>query len=52
VWSVVHGFAHLLLSGQLDAGGGPAGRAGLRQGLLAPLLEQQLRGLVGQIGGG
>lgn len=61
-WSVVHGFAHLALAGQFDqvaegplaveGGGGAAGGGGRRarevllRDVLAPLLEQHLRGLV------
>lgn len=52
LWSVVHGFAHLLLSGQLDAAAGPEGRSGLCRDLLTPLLGQQLRGLVSEVRGG
>lgn len=59
-WSVVHGFAHLALAGQFDhvaegamlaeghavAGGGRRAREALLREVLAPLLEQQLRGLL------
>lgn len=58
IWSVVHGFAHLALAGQFDhvtpgAPGAPddpgeaapcVGREALLRQVLAPLLEQQLRG--------
>jgi AcrR family transcriptional regulator len=47
IWSIVHGFAHLAIAGQLDRapppGVGPQ-ESGLRA-VLAGLLEQQLRGL-------
>lgn len=42
IWSVVHGFAHLALSGQFDALITPASRGALLGQTLAPLLEQQL----------
>lgn len=41
IWSVVHGFAHLALSGQLDRFA-PAGRESLLRTTLAPLLDQFL----------
>ncbi|HSW08606.1 TetR/AcrR family transcriptional regulator [Aquabacterium sp.] len=45
IWSVVHGFAHLALSGQFDAFTGAAGREALLAQTLGPLLEQQLLAL-------
>lgn len=59
-WSVVHGFAHLALAGQFDPRGQPpsptipAARRTLLTQVLAPMLEEQLRGLrvsAGRAGG-
>jgi AcrR family transcriptional regulator len=49
VWSVVHGFAHLALAGQLDHFAPKGGRTALLRETLAPMLEQQLAGLVAGI---
>ncbi len=51
VWSVVHGFAHLALAGQLDHFAPPGDRAALLRETLAPMLEQQLSGLAAVIEG-
>jgi AcrR family transcriptional regulator len=45
-WSVVHGFAHLALAGRFEALAPTGGREALLRQVLAPLLEQQLRGLL------
>ena len=45
VWSVVHGFAHLALAGQLDHFAAPGNRSALLRETLAPMLEQQVSGL-------
>lgn len=49
VWSVVHGFAHLQLARQLDDALQGAPREAVLRDTLAPLLEQQLRGLVADL---
>lgn len=41
-WSVVHGFAHLMLAGQFDADLPPGGRAALVRQTVAPMLRQHL----------
>lgn len=46
VWSVVHGFAHLALAGQLAAFNPNGDRETLLRETLAPMLEQQLTALV------
>ena len=46
VWSVVHGFAQLALSGQFDRFMPAGGRDALLRRSLAPLLEQHLAALV------
>ena len=46
IWSVVHGFAHLLIGGQLDQPAGAAGRQAFAAGMVGPMLQQQLDGLV------
>ncbi len=45
IWSVVHGFAHLASAGQLARFAPPGGREAMLRGVLAPLLDQQLRAL-------
>ncbi|WP_418320350.1 TetR/AcrR family transcriptional regulator [Piscinibacter sakaiensis] len=45
IWSVVHGFAQLALAGQLARFAPPGGREAMLRQVLAPMLEQQLRGL-------
>jgi hypothetical protein len=45
VWSTVHGVAHLLLAGQLDAVLPPGGRDAFLRRTLAPMLQRQLEGL-------
>jgi len=47
IWSVVHGFAHLLIGGQLDQpAGGAAGRHAFAAAMVGPMLQLQLDGLV------
>jgi AcrR family transcriptional regulator len=46
IWSVVHGFAHLLIGGQLDQPAGDAGRQGFAASMVGPMLQLQLDGLV------
>jgi len=45
-WSVVHGFAHLAIDGQLDRLAGADGRAAFMRRMLEPMLQQHLVGLV------
>ncbi|HEX2542633.1 MAG TPA: TetR/AcrR family transcriptional regulator [Caldimonas sp.] len=45
IWSVVHGFAHLTLAGQLAHVAPPGGRDAMLRGVLAPMLELQLNAL-------
>ena len=45
IWSVVHGFAHLALSGQFDAFTPPGGRQAMLRETLAPMLDAQLAAL-------
>jgi AcrR family transcriptional regulator len=45
LWSVVHGFAHLAIAGQLDHFAGEAGRDELVRRTLAPMLQQQVAAL-------
>ena len=45
IWSVVHGFAHLALSGQFDPMTPPGSRHALLRETLAAMLEQQLAAL-------
>jgi AcrR family transcriptional regulator len=44
-WSMVHGFAHLMLAGQFDAQLPAGGRAGLVREAVAPMLRQHLAAL-------
>ena len=46
IWSAVHGFAHLLIGGQLDQPARGAGRQAFAASMVAPMLQQQLDGLV------
>ncbi len=46
VWSVVHGFAHLVNAGQFDAFAPAAGREAFVHKVVAPMLQQQLQALV------
>ncbi|MFM9915191.1 MAG: TetR/AcrR family transcriptional regulator [Rhizobacter sp.] len=41
-WSMVHGFAHLMLAGQFDAQLPPGGRAALVREVVSPMLRQHL----------
>ena len=41
-WSMVHGFAHLMLAGQFDADLPHGGRAALARQAVAPMLRQHL----------
>lgn len=50
IWSVVHGFAHLLIGGQLDQPARGAGRQAFAAAMVAPMLQQQLDGLVHVVG--
>jgi AcrR family transcriptional regulator len=50
IWSAVHGFAHLLIGGQLDQPAGDAGRQAFAASMVAPMLQQQLDGLVHAVG--
>lgn len=45
IWSVVHGFAQLALAGKFDHVAPVGGREAMLQQVLAPMLEQQLKGL-------
>lgn len=45
IWSTVHGFAHLVLSGQFDDVLPPGGREALLRHTLAPMLQRQLESL-------
>ena len=45
IWSVVHGFAHLLLAGELDHTIGKGGREACVDGHVGPMLQLQLEGL-------
>jgi AcrR family transcriptional regulator len=45
IWSVVHGFAHLALAGQLAHVAPAGGREAMLRGVLAPMLELQLQAL-------
>lgn len=45
IWSVVHGFAQLALSGQIGRMGPASSRDDMLRQVLAPMLERQLRGL-------
>ena len=45
IWSTVHGFAHLLLSGQFDGAMPAGGREALLRQTLAPMLQRQLESL-------
>jgi AcrR family transcriptional regulator len=44
-WSIVHGFAHLMLAGQFDADLPRGGRSALAQQTVAPMLRQHLAAL-------
>ena len=46
IWSVVHGFAHLLIGGQLDQPAGSAGRQAFAAAMVGPMLQLQLDGLL------
>jgi AcrR family transcriptional regulator len=46
IWSVVHGFAHLLIGGQLDQPAGADGRQAFAAAMVGPMLQLQLDGLV------
>ena len=46
IWSTVHGFAHLLIGGQLDKPAGAAGRQAFAASMVGPMLQLQLDGLV------
>jgi len=46
IWSAVHGFAHLLIGGQLDKPAGAAGRQAFAASMVGPMLQLQLDGLV------
>lgn len=50
IWSAVHGFAHLLIGGQLDQPAGDAGRQAFAAAMVGPMLQQQLDGLVHVVG--
>lgn len=41
-WSMVHGFANLMLAGQFDAQSPPGGRAALVREVVSPMLRQHL----------
>ena len=45
IWSTVHGFAHLMLSGQFDEIAGQGGREAYVDAVVGPMLQQQLQGL-------
>ena len=45
IWSVVHGFAHLGLAGQLDRLAGAEGPEAYVRRMLGPMLQQLLDGL-------
>ena len=46
IWSAVHGFAHLLIGGQLDKPAGDVGRQAFAASMVGPMLQLQLDGLV------
>ena len=50
IWSVVHGFAQLSLSGQIEQVAASGNRNDMLRQVLAPMLDRQLRGLQ-QLGG-
>lgn len=52
VWSVVHGFANLALSGQFDTFMAAGGQEAMLRETLAPMLDRQLAGLRPPAGGG
>jgi hypothetical protein len=51
LWSVVHGFAHLALAGQLDKFAPGGDRERMLREVLAPMLEQHLAALRPGAGG-
>jgi AcrR family transcriptional regulator len=50
IWSGVHGFAHLAIGGQLDGAAGAAGPQAFAAGMVGPMLQLQLDGLVHSVG--
>lgn len=51
IWSVVHGFAHLCLAGQVDRLAGAEGREAYVRRMLAPMLQQLLDGVAPRASG-
>jgi AcrR family transcriptional regulator len=48
IWSVVHGFAHLAIAGQIDWLAGATARQDYVRQVLGPMLQQQLAALAGR----